>query len=369
MLIETVESLATFARRWQRAAGFVLAGVLAMAQAQAQGSPAAPMRLRVVGGLAGVNQYTRHEEPFWTQRLAAASGGRYTAEIVPFDRAGIRAPEMLSLIELGAVPFGTALLSIGSGKDLELGAPDLAGLSPDFATLKRTVAAFRPYLRARLRARHGIELLAVYAYPAQVVFCKQAWNGFDGLKGRRVRTANATQSDWIAALGARPVVTPFAEILSNLRAGHIDCAVTGTMSGNTIGLDALTTHLHPMAISWGLSVFAANAAVWDAQPAELKALLERELPLLEQRIWDEADRETRDGVDCNVGNASCQGGRRGRMTALVPTPQDEQRRREIFADTVLPQWLQRCGPPCVEVWNRTLAGVSGVQARWPEGAR
>ena len=84
---------------------------MCLASAQAQAPKVAAQHLRIVGGLAGVNQYTRHEEPFWTRDLARLSNGRATAEIVPFDRAGIRGQEMLRLVQLGAVPFGTALLT------------------------------------------------------------------------------------------------------------------------------------------------------------------------------------------------------------------------------------------------------------------
>ena len=136
----------------------------------ALGAPAAlraqapePLKLRVVGGLAGLNQFTRNEAPFWTTQLKQLSAGRYTAEIVPFDRAGIRGQELLSMVRLGTVPFGTLLLSQAAPKDAELAAPDLAGLNPDAASLKRTVAAFRPRLEALLRERHGAALRAVYA--------------------------------------------------------------------------------------------------------------------------------------------------------------------------------------------------------------
>src|SRR3982074_2039809 len=69
----------------------------------AQAPAASPQHLRIVGGLAGVNQYTRYEEPFWTRELTRLSGGRATAEIVSFDRAGIRGQEMLRLVQLGVV--------------------------------------------------------------------------------------------------------------------------------------------------------------------------------------------------------------------------------------------------------------------------
>lgn len=347
---------------WMAGAALGGAATLASSQGQAAGA-AAPWR--VVGGLAGVNQFTQHEEPFWTRRLPALTGGRFRAEIVPFDRAGLRSQEMLALLQIGTVPFGTVLLSQPPPKDADLAAPDLAGLNPDIAALRRSVEAFRPHLRAALRERYGAELLAVYTYPAQVVFCKGGWQGLDGLKGRRVRTSSATQSDWIEALGATPVVTPFAEITTHLKAGHIDCAITGTMSGNTIGVDRLTSHLNPLAVTWGLSVFVASGVVWDTLPEDLREVLRRELPQLEREIWDAATRETQDGIACNLGATACSGGRRGEMALVPPAPADDLRRRELLARTVLPRWLQRCGADCAATWNRTLAPVAGVAARQP----
>ena len=43
---------------------------------------------------------------------------------------------------------------------------------PDIASLRASVAAFRPYLEQTLRKEQGVELLAVYVYPAQVLFCR-----------------------------------------------------------------------------------------------------------------------------------------------------------------------------------------------------
>ena len=167
------------------------------------GAPAA-QKLRVVGGLAGINQFTRNEEPFWSKELARLSGGKYTADIVPFDRAGVPGSDMLHLMELGVIPLGTALLSTASSQYPEYGAPDLAGLNPDFASIRKTVAAFRPYLQKSLRDAHGIEMLAIYTYPAQVLFCKKAIAGLSDLAGRRIRVASATQSDFVSALGGVP---------------------------------------------------------------------------------------------------------------------------------------------------------------------
>lgn len=322
-----------------------------------------PLKLRVVGGLAALNQYTRNEVPFWTTQLKELSGGKYTAEIVPFDRAGIRGQELLTMVRLGTIPFGTLLLSQAAPKDAELAAPDLAGLNPDAATLRRTVAAFRPRLEALLRERHGAELLAVYAYPAQVLFCSKPLQRLDDLRGRTVRTSSATQADWVESLGAKAVQIPFADIVANVRAGNVDCAITGTMSGNTIGLNQVTSHIHTMAVSWGLSVFVAHGATWRALPEDLRALLKRELPKMERDIWLESERETEEGIACNTGAPTCRSGVRGQMTAVRPAREDDRLRQEIVQSTVLPRWLQRCGSGCGDSWNLHLAPLVGFAAR------
>ncbi|WP_374675263.1 TRAP transporter substrate-binding protein [Ideonella sp.] len=336
-------------------------------------APAAPTHLRVVGGLAGLNQYTRHEEPFWSQELPRLSGGRLRADIVPFDRAGIRGQDMLRLVQLGVVPFGTVLLSLSAADEPLIGAPDLAGLNPDAATLRRHATAYRPFLEKMLRERHGIELLAVYTYPAQMLFCKRPVKGLNDLAGRRVRTSSPTQSDWIEALGGKPVAMPFAELGQALRNGSAECAITGSMSGYTIGLHKQTSHLYTMPVTWGMSIFAANAGAWAALPADLRPALKQELLRLEQAIWAESDRETGEGVRCLTGASAAPGttagttagacaGGTGAMRAQSPTAADEQRRRDILA-TVTARWVKRCGPACADAWQETLAPLSGIDLR------
>jgi len=334
----------------------VAAAALHAAPGAAQGTE----HLRIVGGIGALNQYTRHEEPFWTRQLQALSGGRATAEIVPFDRAGIRGQEMLRLVQLGVIPFGTALLNVSSVVDVEIGAPDLAGLNPDVASLRRSVAAFRPQLQQVLRERYGSELLAVYAYPAQVTFCTKPLSGLADLKDRRIRFSSATQSDWVSALGAIPVQIPFNELVANVKNGNVDCVITGTMSGNTIGLHEVMTHLHTMPVNWGIGMFVANGAAWSALSKETQELLRRELPKLEQAIWTEAENETSNGIACNTGAPSCLGGRPGRMVVVRASAADNAKRQEIFVRNVLPAYLKRCGPRFTQVWNQTVGSSSGV---------
>ncbi len=117
-----------------------------------------------------------------------------------------------------------------------------------------------------LLERHGIKLLAIYTYPAQVLFCREPFSRLADIAGRRVRSSAVAMSEFLGALGARPIAIPFAETHAAFARGAIDCAVTGTLSGFEIGLGDHATHQHTLAVGLGLSIFGANIAAWRALP-------------------------------------------------------------------------------------------------------
>jgi TRAP-type C4-dicarboxylate transport system substrate-binding protein len=349
---------------WRRS---VAALLLALATVPA-GSPAraeSPVHLRIMGGLANVSQYLRFEQPFWERRIRELSGGRLTAEIIPFDAAGLRASDVLPLMRLGVAPFANVLLAAAAAKEPEINISDLPTLNPDLGALRRNVAQVRPFLAQLLRERYDVELLAIYTYPAQVIFCRRPFAGLSDLAGRRIRTSSVAQSEVMEALGAAPVVIPFAEIVPAIRAGVVECAITGTLSGNAIGLHEVTTHVHALAISWGLSAFGASRGAWEALSEADRALLRGALAELERDIWEGAERETGEGLACNTGQPGCTAGRPGRMTLVPVSAADSARRERLLRETVLPRWINRCGPECAEVWNKLLAPVTGVRASAP----
>ncbi len=351
----------TAARLWRTCLFLALCVVAAGATAQSQSPARETLKLRVVGGLAGISQYVRHEEPFWTRDLSRLSDGRFSADIVPFDRAGVPGYDMLTLLRLGVVPFGTALLSLVAGQYPELSAPDLAGLNPDVPTLRKVVNAFRPALDGLLAERHGAKLLAVYMYPAQVVFCRDALKGAEDLATRKVRVSSATQSDFVSALGAVPVVIPFSEVGAAMRSGQADCAITGAVSGNALGLPKVAKTIYTLPISWGLAVFAANQEAWRALPAELQSLLLAQLPRLESAIWDEAERDSMPRRSCSAAQP-CVAGTLEALAEVRPRDADQALRRRLFEQEVLPHWIERCGPKCPPLWDATIAPVVGVKA-------
>ncbi len=313
-----------------------------------------PVTLKVVGGLGALRQYTALEEPFWRDEIGRISGGRISARVHSYDRSGLRGQDMLQLMRLGVVPFGTASLGLVSGDEPMFSALDLPVLNPDFAALRRTIETFRPKLREILNDTYEIELLGIYSYPAQVIFCSKPFSGLHDLGSRKVRTSSVAQSDVITALGGIPMIVPFADMVDAMRRGTVDCAVTGTLSGYEAGLGEVSTHVHGFAVNWGISFFGANKAAWDNLPNDVRETIRTAVGTLETRIMEAAEADTELGLLCSVGSPRCPLPKRGTLTLVPASVTDEAVRRRLLDDHVLQQWFDRCGQRCELAWKEGL---------------
>jgi TRAP-type C4-dicarboxylate transport system substrate-binding protein len=317
-----------------------------------------PISLKIVGGLGSLRQFTGIERPFWQQEIGELSRGRITATIHPIDRSGIRSQDMLQLMKLGVVPFGTAPLAGAVGDTPFLAGIDLPGRSPDFASQRRTIEAYRPRLKAVLRDTYDIELLGIYSYPAQVLFCAVPFSGLHDIGRLRVRTSSVMQSELMTGLGAIPVMTPFDQMVDAVQRKTVDCAITGILSGHEVGLAQITSHVHAQAISWGVSIFGANRATWDNLPADVRDTLRDSVAKLEERILSAADEDTARGLDCSRGLPTCHV-KLSRKHVIVAESNAATERLQIVTQDILPNWLDRCGAACLSTTKASAIAEFG----------
>jgi TRAP-type C4-dicarboxylate transport system substrate-binding protein len=336
-----------FAVRYWLLALLLLAGY----PAHAQDLPS--LHLKVVGGLGATVQFRNYEEPFWSKQLAERSGGKITAEVTPWDQFGIKGPELLQFTRLGAIVISTVSLSQIASEDPEAAAVDLAGLNPDIPALRRSINAYLPTLREIYRARYGLELLAIWTYPAQVIFCNGPVASLADLKGVKVRVASGMHADFVEGLGGVGITIPFDGLMDGLKKHVADCAITGAMSGYRLGLYNATTHIDPTTVSWGPYVLFANRTAWQRFDPAVRDFLTAQIAELGDRLWDAADRETQEGIACLTGGA-CSAGPAAHMTLSPTSEEDHKLVRKSLLDVVSPRWAQRCGAECVANWNRTV---------------
>jgi hypothetical protein len=87
--------------------------------------------IRFVGNTSSSYIWTEAEKTFIDKTFPEASKGRVKIEGVPHDQAGLRGPEILSLLQNGTLQFASYSVSYMAGDDPRFEGIDLAGLDAD----------------------------------------------------------------------------------------------------------------------------------------------------------------------------------------------------------------------------------------------
>lgn len=350
-------------KRISRCTGVGLLAALVLVSAAVQAQPLPRTQLQVVGSISNLAQYREFELPFWSKTLPEKSGGAISAEVKAFNEMGLKGPEVLRLMGQGVIQAGAALIPYLAADDPANEMIDLAGLLPDVATARKVADALRPHYTQLYREKFGVELLGFGTYPAQVLYCNGALAGLADLKGKKVRVAGRSQSELIQALGATPVTLPFGEVVPALQNRTVDCAITGTLSGNVSKWHEVTTHLLALPLSWGAIGYAVNSKAWNGFDPRVRQLIQTEVQGLERAVWGVAGEHTQQGYECNAGTPLCRLGEKGRMTVVQPSPADLALLKKVLTEVTVPKWAERCAAACVAAYNGSVAPLVGVAAR------
>ncbi len=338
----------------------VCALMLAAAHLSAGAADLPKTHFKVVGG--GSHNYTFNavEKPFWEKTLPEATGGRLTADLAGLAESGLKGPEVVRLMRSGAVDVGMGVFAYVSSDDAMFEGIDLPGMATDIDTARKIAQAYRPVLDKRMSERHGIKLLATVSYTAQVFFCRQPVNQLSDLKGRKVRTRGRNMADYVGALGATTVTLPFAEVITALQTGVIDCAVTGIGSGNAAKWYEVANHLYNLPIDWSVGFYGIGQKRWQRLDPAVRAALEKQAQVLEDQLWAETKRENDYALACNTSQGECKIHEKANMTATAPNA-EEAKALQAISLGIAQQWGKRCGAACVKEWNETAGKVSGVK--------
>lgn len=315
--------------------------------------------------IASMPQYTRIDVPLLRDDLPRKLGGKVSVKLAAWSEMNVQGPEVLRLVRSGQVDIGAAPLATVSGDVPFLDAADLPGLNPTVEQARRAAAALVPAANKELQ-RVGLAIVATFPYTAQVFFCKQPVANLADLKGRKIRTFGGSVNDLVAGFGAQPVGMPFGEVYGALERGVVDCAITGTGSGNSAKWFEVASTIYVLPVAWSTGAYYTNLAWWNKLDATTRETITAQMKTVEDQLWRMGGEATDDGVACNVGNAAgCKIGSTVTtkpMTARMPSDADRAQIRQLLTDRVLPAWVQRCGARCVDVFNETLAPVTGVRA-------
>lgn len=302
------------------------------------------------------------EVPFWSKTLPADSKGAITADITPLDQMGIDDKTMLRLLKLGVMDFAGMDISKMAGDDPRFEACDLAGLTLDPDKARAACAAYRDVIDKTMQKNWNAKLMAFGGNTPQVFWCKTPVKGLADLKGKKIRVFNNTMRDFLSGLGATSVSMAFAEVVPALNNGVVDCAVTGSLSGNTASWGEVAKSLYNMSLGWSINVLAVNLTTWNRLDPKVQAFMIEETKKYEDKMWATIKKATSEADNCNTGKQPCTLGKLGNVDLIQVSAAEAETHKKLVEGAVLAGWAKRCGPACAKEWNDTVGKALGLSA-------
>ena len=143
----------------------------------------------------------------------------------------------------------------------------------------------------------------------------------------------------------------------------VDCAITGSLSGNQAKWHEVTSHLYALPVNWNQTLHAVNLKSWNKIAPSVQSLIEAQYAILIDQIWQDAAYQTQQGYACNAGLPSCHLGIKGKMTLVEPKQADYDLLQEIARTSILPKWSARCSADCVAKFNQVIKPITGLTAQ------
>ena len=341
----------------------ILAALMLVSAAGLAGAQDLPrMNFKIDGYHSTVAISPRVELPFWREHIPKVSRGAVTGDVTPLDHMGIDEKTMLRLLRQGVMDFAMMDISKMGGDDPHFEGIDLAGLTLVQDKARAACDAYRHVLDRQMQKNWGSKLMAFGSSPPQVFWCREKINGLNDLRGKKIRVFNPSMRDFLGGINATAVSLAFAEVVPALANGVVDCAVTGSLSGNTAGWPEVTKSLYPMSVGWSIIAFAANAKMWDRLDPKLKNFLLEQFKYFEDEMWNLNRKATAEAENCNSNKQPCTLGKPANMT-IVPVKQEEMAmHKKLVEEAVLAGWAKRCGTDCVKEWNDTVGKTLGLTA-------
>ncbi len=317
--------------------------------------------IKAVGTWGYFTNYQKHEGPFWNQRIADVTEGQIIGEIKPHTELGLQGYEIMRLVKNGVFDFAFGLPGYVVPESEIFEGADLSSLVQNIDVQKQVANAYFPTLERAFAEKYNAKLMMLYPFPSQMLWCDQKISNIEDLKGKRIRVFLTTLGDFVEGIGAIPVSVPFNDVPDALRKGIVDCVITGTMSAYTGELYKVASYGFTLRVGWGLAFGAMNMNKWNLLSDKQKTLLQNEISVLTEKMWQETATEDAIALAC-LSDGPCSIGETGKMKLVEPSDADLIVRNQIATEVILPRWAERCGPECAANWNRTVGKVLDLRA-------
>jgi len=128
-----------------------------------------------------------------------------------------------------------------------------------------------PYVQAAY-AKRGIEALAQYIYPVQVIWGRKKITSVADIKGLKLRVTSVEQGEFIRRFGGVPLTLGAPDVTAALDRGVVEGALTAS-SGGGLPWHDLLKYRFAFPTSWVSSTYIVNKEAMDKLPANQQTIV------------------------------------------------------------------------------------------------
>lgn len=345
--------------------GVVLSVAMAVS-ATAQNLDFPPISFKIISGSLGTPGDILMKNAW--KIVAKETESKVVVFVQSYTELGLKGPEVYRMAKLGVTEVSSTAMQYSAGDVPENDGVDITGLITDIKVGREVADAWLPHIKKAYTKDIGVELIGVFPIVAQVIWCAVPISGINDLQGKKVRVSGGALGKLIGGLGAVPTTIPFAEVVPSLQRKVVDCAVTGTTSGNLNKWPEVATHLFPLTTGWAFQGVYVNKKWWNGLNPNARAFIEKKFAAMFDEGWKRADLETNHGVWCSVGDSRCDVNvplkplTKFNMKLVEASAADQAKVRKVAEKEVLPDFAERCGKACTDTWNQSAGKILGVEA-------
>lgn len=119
--------------------------------------------------------------------------------------------------------------------------------------------------------KQGVIFAGGYSTPMYNFMCANSIRSVGDAKGKKIRTAGGTQTDWVASIGGVPVSVPIGDVYTGLARGSVDCTmaeIPNLINSKFIEVAKSITRLDMGAVPG--ATYVLNPDFWEGLSAENK---------------------------------------------------------------------------------------------------
>lgn len=219
-----------------------------------------------------VNNFATQGAMDFAKLVKERSEGKLNITVHPGGALGYKGPDMLRVVKDGLVPIGEMLLGYVAGAEPILDLSTMPFLVSDFKEAHLLGLVSRPTME-KVFTKWNQKMLYWHFWPGAGIYTKKPVESIEDLRDLKIRAFNAESTEWVKAVGGKPLTMPWGDVYMALFTGGIDAVLTSSVSGVDGKFWEATPHFTNLGFTFGYSAVTVNMNAWNKLPDNLKKVL------------------------------------------------------------------------------------------------